>query len=157
VADGTIYLYFKNKDDILTQFYGHKTKQVFSKFREEVNTAQKAENKLKKLIWCHLKEFQHDKNMAYVYEAEIHQQFRLVEDQIKEMSKMYMDLITEIVQLGKIEGTMRQDLDIGLVKRFVLGAVDEEIRTWLHSKEEYDLCTMADPLVDLFIRGIGQK
>jgi TetR/AcrR family fatty acid metabolism transcriptional regulator len=42
-----------------------------------------------------------------------------------------------------------------LVKRFVIGAVDEVINTWLHSNEEYDLVSMADPLVELFIKGIG--
>ena len=44
---------------------------------------------------------------------------------------------------------------MGLVKRFILGAVEETIGTWLHSGRSYDLVSMADPLVDLFVRGIG--
>jgi len=50
---------------------------------------------------------------------------------------------------------MRKDLYLGLVKRFILGAVEEVISTWLHSGRSYDLASMADPLVELFIRGIG--
>jgi len=81
----------------------------------------------------------------------------LVEDQIKEMSKMYLDIVSEIVELGQQEGSIRKDLYLGLVKRFILGAVDEVINTWLHSGGKYDLVSMADPLVDLFIRGIGSS
>jgi len=50
---------------------------------------------------------------------------------------------------------MRKDLYMGLVKRFIIGAIDEVINTWLHSGGSYDLVSMADPLVDLFIRGVG--
>jgi len=93
--------------------------------------------------------------MAVVYQAETHQSFRLVEDQIKEMSKMYLDIVSEIIEQGQEEGIIRKDLYIGLVKRFILGAVDEVIRTWLYSDGKYDLVSMADPLVDLFLWGIG--
>ena len=155
VADGTIYLYFKNKEDILVQFYSYKARQVFALFREEVDGADTAVEKLRKLIHRHLEEFQNDKNMAMVYRAETHKNSRLVEEQIKEMSKMYHDIVSEIVELGQEEGVMRRDLYLGLVKRFILGAVDEVINTWIHAGSNYDLITMADPLVDLFMRGIG--
>jgi TetR/AcrR family fatty acid metabolism transcriptional regulator len=155
VADGTIYLYFKNKEDILVQFYSYKARQVFALFREEVDGADTAVEKLRKLIHRHLEEFQNDKNMAMVYRAETHKNSRLVEEQIKEMSKMYHDIVSEIVELGQEEGVMRRDLYLGLVKRFILGAVDEVINTWIHAGSNYDLVTMADPLVDLFMRGIG--
>jgi TetR/AcrR family fatty acid metabolism transcriptional regulator len=93
--------------------------------------------------------------MAIVYRAETHQKSRLVEAQIKEMSKMYLDIVSEIVEQGQEEGVIRRDLYLSLVKRFILGAVDEVINTWIHSDGQYDLVTMADPLVDLFIKGIG--
>jgi len=73
------------------------------------------------------------------------------------MSKMYLDIISEIVEQGQEEGAIRKDLYLGLVKRFILGAVDEVINTWLHTGSNYDLVTMADPLVDLFMKGIGHR
>ena len=155
VADGTIYLYFKNKDDILVQFFCYRTKQVFERFRAEVKTADNSLDKLRNLIRRHLTEFQRDRNMAVVYQVETHQSSRLAESQIRDMSAMYQDLVSEIVELGQQEGSIRKDLYVGLVKRFILGAVDEVINTWLHSEKEYDLVSMADPLVDLFISGIG--
>ncbi|MBW2443608.1 MAG: TetR/AcrR family transcriptional regulator [Deltaproteobacteria bacterium] len=155
VADGTIYLYFKNKDDILVQFFNYRTKQVFDGFRAAVDQADNSLDKLRNLIRRHLMEFQQDRNMAVVYQVETHQSSRLAEEQIREMAKMYQDLVSEIVETGQQEGSIRKDLYVSLVKRFILGAVDEVINTWLHSDKRYDLVTMADPLVDLFIRGIG--
>ena len=155
VADGTIYLYFKNKDDILVQFFNYRTKQVFDRFRTAVNQADNSLDKLRSLIRLHLTEFQQDPNMAVVYQVETHQNSRLAEAQIREMSQMYQDLVSEIVETGQQEGSIRKDLYVGLVKRFILGAVDEVINTWLHSHKNYDLVSMADPLVELFIRGIG--
>jgi TetR/AcrR family fatty acid metabolism transcriptional regulator len=157
VADGTIYLYFKNKDDILVQFFSFRAKQVFESFREEVDRAETSADKLRNLVRRHLAEFQRDRDGAVVYQVETHQNSRLVEAQIKEMSKMYRDLISEIVEQGQQEGTIRKDLYVGLVKRFIIGAVDEVINTWLHSNGEYDLVSMADPLVELFIKGIGHS
>ncbi len=155
VADGTIYLYFKNKDDILFQFFSFKTKQVFEGFREEVDKADNAIDKLRNLIRRHLYEFQRDRNMAIVYQTETHQNNRLAEAQIKEMSKMYLDIVLEIVEFGQEEGSMRRDLYMGLVKRVIIGSVDEVINTWIHSGGKYDLVSMVDPLVELFIKGVG--
>lgn len=155
VADGTIYLYFKNKEDILVQFFSYKTKQVFERFREGVDSQESAIEKLRSLIRRHLEAFQQDRNMAVVYQSETHQTSRWAEPQIRAMSKMYMDIVSEIVEQGQQEGSIRKELYLGLVRRFIIGAVDEVINTWLHAEKEYDLASMADPLVDLFVRGIG--
>jgi TetR/AcrR family fatty acid metabolism transcriptional regulator len=155
VADGTIYLYFKNKDDILVQFYEYKTKQVFKRFHEAVDQADTAVEKLRNLIRAHLESFQKDYHMAIVYQVETRQHRRLAEKPIKEMSKMYRDIISEVVELGQEEGTLRRNLYLGMVKRLINGAVDEVINAWVHTGCSYDLVSMTDPLVDLFISGMG--
>ena len=70
VADGTIYLYFKSKDDIMANFFSYKTKQVFDRFREVVELADDAVEKLRNLVRRHLEEFQADRNMAVVFHNE---------------------------------------------------------------------------------------
>lgn len=161
VADGTIYLYFKNKDDILVQFFSYKAKQVFTLFREEVDKANNSRDKLHNLVQRHLEAFQRDRNMAVVYQTVTHQASllskNLIKDQIKDMSKMYLDMVAEILEKGQEEGSIRKDVYIGLVKRFILGAVDTEINNWLYSGAKYDLASMSDPLIELFIRGIGNS
>jgi TetR/AcrR family fatty acid metabolism transcriptional regulator len=155
VADGTIYLYFKNKDDILVQFFRFKTEQVFKSFRERVDTAKTPAEKLKSLIRSHLEVFQKDRNMAVIYQAETRRVNPLLKDHIREMTKTYLDMIAEIVQQGQSQNTFRKDIPIGLVKHYVLGAVEEVISTWILTGGKHDLKSMADPLVDLIIRGIG--
>lgn len=147
VADGTIYLYFTNKEDVFIRFFEYKIKLVFEGFRESVNKVDNASDKLKNLIRRHLEEFQKDKNMAILYQSETHNTKRIANEQIREMSKMYMDIISEIVELGQDEGWIRKDLYLSLVKRAIIGAVDEVINTWIHSDGRYDLVSMADPLV----------
>jgi TetR/AcrR family fatty acid metabolism transcriptional regulator len=67
---------------------------------------------------------------------------------------MYFDLLSDIIEQGQVEGTMRQDLFVGLVKRFILGAVEGVISTWVSAHGRYDLTTMAEPLVDLYMTGV---
>lgn len=119
--------------------------------------ADKPIDKLRNLIHRHLSEFQRDRNLAIVYLAETRRINRVVEDQIRIMSKMYYDLVAEIIEQGQQDGSVRRELYLGLVKRFILGSVDEAVNTWLHSDGEYDLASMTDPLMDLFIRGIGTR
>jgi len=130
---------------------------VFGRFREAVVKADKPIDKLRNLIHRHLSEFQRDRNLAIVYLAETRRINRVVEDQIRIMSKMYYDLVAEIIEQGQQDGSVRRELYLGLVKRFILGSVDEAVNTWLHSDGEYDLASMTDPLMDLFIRGIGTR
>ena len=153
VADGTLYLYFKNKDDILYQFINFKTDVVFKKMHKAVEKGRNAEEKLRRLIRCHLSEFQNDKNMAVIFQSEV-RYLRDIESQIKDISKMYLDLLSDIIEQGQIEGSMRQDLFVGLVKRFILGAVEGVISTWVSADGRYDLVAMADPLVDLYLTGV---
>jgi TetR/AcrR family fatty acid metabolism transcriptional regulator len=157
VADGTIYLYFKNKQDILSQFFTYKTRLVFTNFKQAVDKEKNAIEKLRCLIRIHFQEFQRDRKMAEVYRMETRQSHQLMETQIKEMTKMYLDLISSIVEQGQEEATMRQDLFLALVKRFILGAVEEVINVWVISGGKYDLVSQADPLVDLFLKGIGEQ
>jgi TetR/AcrR family fatty acid metabolism transcriptional regulator len=153
VADGTLYLYFKNKEDILYQFISFKTNVVFKERRAAVESGTTAEEKLRQLIRCHLREFQNDKNMAIIFQSEV-RYLRDIESQIKDISKMYLDLLSEIIEQGQIEGSIRQDLFVGLVKRFILGAVEGVISTWVSADGRYDLVSMADPLVDLYLDGV---
>jgi TetR/AcrR family fatty acid metabolism transcriptional regulator len=69
--------------------------------------------------------------------------------------KRFLDLIGDIVKQGQEEGVFREDLPVSLVKRFIFGALDEVISTWVSSGGKFDLLNYADPLADLFVRGLG--
>ncbi|MBF0388613.1 MAG: TetR/AcrR family transcriptional regulator [Desulfamplus sp.] len=153
VADGTIYLYFKNKDDVLYQFLQFKTINFFDRIRHAISECETAELKLRNLVRCHLQEFQNDVNMAIIFQSEVRYR-RDIALHVKDVSKMYLELLSEIIEQGQMEGTLRHDLFVGLVKRFVLGGVEGVINTWVAADGKYDLVGMADPLVDLYLNGI---
>ncbi len=156
VADGTIYLYFKNKKDILSHFFNHTTRQVFDRFRQAVDQEASAEDKLRALIRTHLTEFQKYRDLAVVFQREALLARHVNEDDIKAITRMYMDILEEIIRLGQRENTIRKTIPRGLAKRFILGAVNEVINTWVVSDGKRDLAKMADPLVDLCFDGIGE-
>jgi len=156
VADGTIYIYFKNKADILFNFFSYKTRMVFDRFKDEVEKADNAEDKLRNLIRRHLSEFQRDPNVAVVFQREALNARHIDEVMIKDIAKMYLDILDDIIRQGQNEGSIRKNFQKGLVKRFILGAVNEVINTWVVTGGKYDLASMADPLVDLYLKGIGQ-
>jgi TetR/AcrR family fatty acid metabolism transcriptional regulator len=157
VADGTIYLYFKNKADILSNFFSYRSRQVFDRFRQVVDEADSAEEKLRHLIRLHLSEFQRDRNMAVVFQREALLARYVKDEYITEVTRMYMDILTEIIRLGQAEGTIRKQLPLGLAKRFILGAVNEVINTWVVTGGDKDMVSMADPLVDFYFDGIGTR
>ncbi len=157
VADGTIYIYFKNKADILNNFFSNRTRLVFQRFRETVDESGNAEEKLRNLIRRHLYEFQRDRDMAVVFQREALQARYVADEYIREITKMYLDIVGEILEQGQSEGCIRKDFQNGLAKRFILGAVNEVINTWVTADGKYDLVSMADPLVDLYLAGLERK
>lgn len=156
VADGTIYLYFKNKKDILSHFFNHTTREVFDRFRDAVDREDGAENKLRSLIRTHLAEFQKYRDMAVVFQREALLARQVSEEDIKAITRMYLEILDEIIRDGQREKTIRKQIPRGLAKRFILGAVNEVINTWVVSGEGRDLVKMADPLVDLCLEGIAR-
>ncbi len=155
VADGTIYIYFKNKDDILVQFFNFKTRQVFSKFREVMEQPNDAVTKLRDLIGQHFAAFQADIQMAVIYQAETRRNRPLVEKEILEMGKMYADIVTSIISQGQEEGVLSENLHQSLARRMIIGTVEDVINLWIQSGAKYELAPLADPLVELLLSGIG--
>ncbi|MEW5734945.1 MAG: TetR/AcrR family transcriptional regulator [Thermodesulfobacteriota bacterium] len=155
VADGTIYLYFKNKEDILATFVRQQTQEFFEAYRKKVAEVKHAVEKLRLLIRLHFEISQRDRNRALVYQVEMRRSDRLMKEDIRDALKTYHDVVGQIVEEGQQEGAIRHDLQPGMVKRMIFASVDEVITTWVLGGGKYDLVSLADPLSDLFLRGIA--
>lgn len=153
VADGTLYLYFKNKEDILYQFIRFRAQKIFPRLNRAVGKGETAEEKLRSLIRCHLSEFQKDRDMTVVFMSEV-RYLRQLRSQIKDISRIYLDLLSDIIEQGQLEGSMPRDIFAGLVKRFILGGAQGVISTWVKARGRYDMVPLADPLVDLYLLGM---
>lgn len=157
VADGTIYIYFKNKDDILVQFLNFKTRQVFSKFRQVMEQPHDAVTKLRNLIGQHFTAFQADIQMAVIYQSETRRNRQLVEKELLEVAKMYVDIVSAIIRQGQEEGIFNQNLHLPLARRMIVGTVEDVINSWILSGGKYELKPLADPLVELLTNGLGVR
>ncbi len=157
VADGTIYLYFKNKDDLLTSIFAIKMKEVITTFREAISLEKDAVSRFKCLIHMHLAAFQAYPELAAVFQVELRQSSRFMREYEKDELRQYMDLIGEIVEQGQREGTLRPELQVGLVKRLIFGTLDDIVSTWVLAGMHYDLESLAEPVTDLFFHGISVK
>lgn len=155
VADGTIYLYFKNKDDLLTSIFAIKMKEVITTFREAISLEKDAVSRFKCLIRMHLAAFQAYPELAAVFQVELRQSSRFMREYEKDELRQYMDLIGEIVEQGQQEGTLRSDVQTGLVKRLIFGTLDDIVSTWVLAGMHYDLESLAEPVTDLFFHGIS--
>lgn len=95
--------------------------------------------------------------MAVVFQREALLARYVNEDYIRDITKMYMDILDEVIRLGQREGSIRKKMPVGLLKRYILGAVNEVINTWVVNGGKQDLIEMAEPLVDLFFEGLGPR
>ena len=157
VADGTIYLYFKNKDDLLIRLFEDKMQWVIARFREGTLKETDARARFAKIIRMHLAEFQANPDLAAVFQVELRQSSRFMREHDKLQLKGYLDLIGEVIESGQQQGIFRQDIPLGLIKRFIFGALDEVVSTWVLAGRHYPLEPLTEPLVDLFIKGIQQE
>ncbi len=154
VADGTIYLYFKNKDDILISIFEEKMRTAIEIFQAHLSNDMDACSKLRRFVEVHLSLFGDNPDLAAVLQVELRQSSRFMKEYKKVELKRFLDLIGEIVQQGQEEGIFRKDLSVSLVKRFIFGALDEVVSTWVSSGGRFSLAKQAEPLADLFVRGL---
>ena len=154
MAAGTIYLYFKSKDELLISIFEEKVQAFIEDFRGRVNEEQGAAAKLRKLVELHLHEMQKHQDLAAVFQLDLRQSRHFMSVYPKVDLKNYFDLIGEIIEEGQQHGVFRQDLYVGAVKKALFGALDETVTSWLLAGKSYDLTQMVGPLADLFIRGL---
>lgn len=156
VAAGTIYLYFKNKDDLLVSIFEEKVQGFIREFHRRLSDEENAEVKLRKLVHLHLFEMQNHPELAAVFQLELRQSRHFISSYPKTDLKGYFDLIGDIIEEGQQQGLFRKDLYLSAVKRAFFGAMDETVTSWLLAGKNYELTQMADPLADLFIRGLRE-
>ncbi len=154
MAEGTIYIYFKNKEDLLISIFKEKTRETIEFLKSEVQKETNPLDKLKRLLFLHLEIFQKEKDLARLYQLELRQSVRLTTEYFKVEHKEYLDLVGDIINEGIEKGIFRKNLNTSIVKRVIFGAIDEVITTWVVSSKEYDLVSLYEPLTDILLRGL---
>jgi TetR/AcrR family fatty acid metabolism transcriptional regulator len=155
VADGTIYLYFKNKEDILISLFQEKMGLFVEKIRQEIAGKSTSTEKLLTLIEKHFSMLAADHHLAIVTQLELRQSNLELRLKINEVLKEYLLVVDEILLAGTKTGELREDLDVRLARQMVFGTIDETVTTWVMNDQKYDLASIAPRVHELLIKGFG--
>ena len=155
VADGTIYIYFQNKDDILICLFEEQMKDVLDNMVDQVSRLEDPAKKLERFALAHLKLIEQNKDMAEIIQVEVRQSSKFMKEYKNEKFIQYLDLIADIIRQGQEKGVFRKDVIPGVAKRAFFGALDEMSRFWvLSSRKQYDINTAAKQISQYFLKGI---
>lgn len=158
VADGTIYLYFKNKDDLLISIFEESMDTFTSAVRQSMENASDPVEKLKRFITLHLDLVRQHQDTSQVLQVELRQSSKFMKEYAGNKFREYLSIISEILKEGKAKGIFRESLNPFIVKRAIFGAIDEMALEWvLMKKKRYTTEEAANQLVDLFISGLKAK
>ncbi|KQL53352.1 TetR family transcriptional regulator [Heyndrickxia shackletonii] len=155
VADGTIYLYFKNKEDILISLFQEKMGSFIEKIRKGITGKETAAEKLLVMVESHFNILSEDHNMAVVTQLELRQSNKELRLKINDVLKGYFQLVDEILHFGMETGEFDPNLDIRVSRQMIFGTVDEIVTTWIMNEEKFDLVALAPSVHQLLIKAVS--
>ncbi|MGN1385521.1 MAG: TetR/AcrR family transcriptional regulator [Bacillus sp. (in: firmicutes)] len=156
VADGTIYLYFKNKEDILISLFQEKMSEFVEKIEDEVAGVHSASEKLSLLINKHFDILASDPYLAIVTQLELRQSNKELRLKINAVLKGYLALIDSILKEGMANGEFKLDLNYKLARQMIFGTLDEIVTTWVMNEQKYQLQSLTTDVHNLILAGLAQ-
>lgn len=155
VADGTIYIYFESKDDILISLFEEQMRVVLENMVTQISELEDPARKLERFALTHLQLIEQNKDMAEIIQVELRQSGKFMKEYKNEKFTQYLDLIGDIVREGQEKGIFKKDIIPGVAKRAFFGALDEMSRFWvLSTRKRYDIETAANQISGYFLKGI---
>ncbi|MGA9174081.1 MAG: TetR/AcrR family transcriptional regulator [Thermoactinomyces sp.] len=155
VADGTIYLYFENKDDVLISLFSEKMGSFITRVEQELEQIKSPSDQLYKLIQLHFEHLERDHELALVTQIELRQSNPEVRKGIGEILKRYLNVIDQIIERGIETGIFRDNLDVRITRKMIFGTLDETVTSWIMNNHKYSLLDQVDDIHRLFIYGMG--
>ncbi|MBU0732750.1 MAG: TetR family transcriptional regulator [Proteobacteria bacterium] len=155
VADGTIYIYFENKDDILISLFEEQMQAVLDNMAVQISGIDDPVKKLERFASTHLGLIEKNKDMAEIIQVELRQSGKFMKEYKNEKFSQYLNIIEDIIREGQEQGLFRKDVIPGVAKRAFFGALDEVSRCWVLSRRRrYDIRTVAKQISEYFLSGI---
>lgn len=156
VADGTIYLYFKSKEELLFSLFEDRVDKLLSFMREELPKQPDAPARLRAIINMQLGLLEGERDLAEVITVILRQSTRLMKEFAAPHFSAYLDAIAKIVAEGQSTGAFRTDVSPHIAARAIFGALDGITLTWaLGRAEQGALGRAAGQLADVLLRGLA--
>ncbi len=155
VADGTVYLYFKNKEDILISILRETIGQIVLLSTWLEGDHPEPLIALKKLIEAHFTTLGSNPELALVLQVHIRQSEKGIRQQVEDMMRPYQQTLRRIITLGQQSGVFLPAVDARIARRMIFGTIDETVNAWIYTGAKYDLTTLIEPVYATLLHGIG--
>lgn len=155
VADGTIYLYFNNKYDMLLSVFEEKIGKLVEQINSQIEKESDPCKMLELFIANHLREMKKNKNLAEVIQIELRQTNKMIKDYRNNKFSEYLNIISKIIREGQKQQVFRQDILPGIAKRAIFGALDEIARIWnINIDSDYPIEETESQVTRIFLVGV---
>ena len=153
VAAGTVYLYFRGKDDLLVSIFERTMKDALARVRSSVAETTDPAERLRRFARLHLGGLGRDRNLAIVFQVELRQSTKFMERFPSTFLRDYLGMIREAIEDGQRTGQFRADVKATVAAKVFFGVLDEMATNWILSRRRYSLEADTDAVVDLFLNG----
>ena len=157
VADGTIYLYFKSKDDVLRTAIDSTFEKFYRQVADAFVTLDGPREQLEYIARVHLESHSVNRSMAVLMQTEMRQSAKFIEEFSHHHLVKYIQMVREVVRRGQEQGIFRQDVSDGVVAHCMFGAIDELLSSAVFTGREYDAKDTAAQVMDVLLNGIAAE
>ena len=155
IAAGTIYLYFKTKDDILVTLFRDKMAEFVDSLRKAIAGERDAASKVRTLVRLHFSLLEKDPELAEVLQVELRQGQKFFRGASGQEIGAYFALIGSVLGEGVGEGRFRSSLSVKVATKMLFGAMDQMATSWVLGKRGYRLADTADAVAEIFLQGVA--
>jgi len=153
VAAGTVYLYFRGKDDLLISIFERTMKEAIADGRKSVDSLTDPVERLREIARLHLGRLGRDRALAVVFQVELRQSTKFMERFSSTHLREYLGIIRNVIADGQARQVFRAPISPTLAAKLFFGALDEMATNWILSRRKYALEADAERVVDLFLNG----
>ena len=157
IADGTVYLYFKSKDEILHSIFDRAMAEFISEGKKEIAEIKDADKRLRRIAELHLERLGADRDLAIVFQVELRGSTKFMEEFSAAGFAEYLSIIHRTIEDGQRSGIFRKDINPIVCSKILFGALDEMVTNWILSKKDYALAPLADEVLKVFFGGVLRK
>ena len=154
VADGTIYLYFSGKEDLLVTIFQEQMRFFLRRLAEEMDGVENPEDRLRRTIRLHLAASGQDRRLAVVFQVELRHQLKYMTLFSRQELADYLNHLRDTIGDGQKKRLFRNDIHPQLAAKAIFGMLDEMVTSWVISEKDYRLVDSAEPLAAFVLRGL---
>lgn len=154
IADGTVYLYFKSKDEILHSIFDRAMSDFIEEGRNELTSLADPVERLRTVARLHLERLSSDRDLAVVFQVELRGSTKFMREFSAAGFAEYLDIIRKTIEDGQKQGVFRTDMKPIVCAKILYGALDEMVTNWILSPNNYPLPPMAEEVMKIFLGGL---